>query len=115
MIDYSSPAVRLRQRWRLVRDRLATLLIGACGIGVIVAVLAIGVFLVMAAWPLTTCAPVGLAFTCGIEKHPATNTTSAFCWGRHALYFRITIPPPGSASASRNFSKIFAKDQPIKN
>ncbi|WP_326838345.1 ABC transporter permease subunit [Halomonas sp. 328] len=52
MIDYSSPAVRRRQRWRLVRDRLATLLIGACGTGVIVAVLAIGVFLVMAAWPL---------------------------------------------------------------
>ncbi|GAA0558916.1 hypothetical protein GCM10008997_03700 [Halomonas salifodinae] len=52
MIDYSSPAVRLRQRWRQVRDRLATLLISACGIGVIVAVLAIGVFLVVAAWPL---------------------------------------------------------------
>ncbi|GEK47204.1 phosphate ABC transporter permease [Bisbaumannia pacifica] len=52
MIDFSSLAVRRRQRWRQVRDRLATLLISACGIGVIVAVLAIGVFLVMAAWPL---------------------------------------------------------------
>lgn len=52
MIEPSSSTLRMRQRLRVVRDRLATLLISACGIGVIAAVLAIGVFLAVEVAPL---------------------------------------------------------------
>ncbi|MFD2435694.1 hypothetical protein [Modicisalibacter luteus] len=52
MIDFSTPTLRLRRRLRHSRDRLATLLISAGGIGVIAAVLAIGVFLALEAAPL---------------------------------------------------------------
>ncbi|MCP1367020.1 ABC transporter permease, partial [Halomonas sp. BBD48] len=52
MIDFSTPASRLRRRLRHSRDRLATLLISAGGIGVIAAVLAIGVFLALEVAPL---------------------------------------------------------------
>ncbi|WP_148252272.1 ABC transporter permease subunit [Aidingimonas lacisalsi] len=43
-----------RRRFRYVRDRLFTLAVTACGIGVILAVLAIGVFLVVEVVPLFT-------------------------------------------------------------
>ena len=52
MIDFSPSATRLRRHLRHSRDRLATLLISAGGIGVIAAVLAIGVFLTVEVLPL---------------------------------------------------------------
>lgn len=52
MSDFSPSATRLRRRLRHSRDRLATLLISAAGIGVIAAVLAIGVFLTIEVLPL---------------------------------------------------------------
>ncbi|SFI11507.1 ABC transporter permease subunit [Modicisalibacter xianhensis] len=58
MIDHSTPALGLRRRLRQSRDRLATLLISAGGIGVIAAVLAIGVFLALEVAPLFTSASV---------------------------------------------------------
>ncbi len=53
MIDPLPPKAQPRhQWWRSLRDRLATLLITAGGIGVVVAMLAIGVFLVLEVAPL---------------------------------------------------------------
>ncbi len=53
MIDPLPPRAQPRhQWWRSLRDRLATLLITAGGIGVVVAMLAIGVFLVLEVAPL---------------------------------------------------------------
>ncbi|MHB0775068.1 ABC transporter permease subunit [Halomonas sp. WWR20] len=52
MIDLSSPRTRLRRRLRHSRDRMATLAISAGGIGVIAAVLAIGVYLAIEVLPL---------------------------------------------------------------
>ncbi|MGR4070493.1 ABC transporter permease subunit [Halomonas sp. LR3S48] len=51
MIEPSPALSTSRPLWRRQRDRLATVLITAGGIGVIVAVLAIGVFLVMEVMP----------------------------------------------------------------
>lgn len=52
MNPYVPVSTRRRQRLRLLRDRLATLVISACGIGVVVAVMAIGVFLAVEVFPL---------------------------------------------------------------
>ncbi|PMR71186.1 ABC transporter permease subunit [Halomonas heilongjiangensis] len=52
-----SPSLHLRQRLRRGRDRLATALITAGGIGVVAALLAIGVFLVVEVLPLFWPAP----------------------------------------------------------
>lgn len=52
MIDLSTSSMHHRRRLRVVRDRLATLLISACGIGVVGAVLAIGIFLAVEVVPL---------------------------------------------------------------
>lgn len=52
MIGPLSSTIRMRQRLRYLRDRLATALIRTCGIGVIVAVLGIGAFLAVEVAPL---------------------------------------------------------------
>lgn len=69
MIDLSTPATRFRRRLRHSRDRLATLLISAGGIGVIAAVLAIGVFLTLEVLPLF--APSRIAAETRVEATPA--------------------------------------------
>ncbi|WP_129139724.1 ABC transporter permease subunit [Modicisalibacter coralii] len=52
MPDFPTPSHRLHRRWRRLRDRLAAGTIRAGGLGVIVAVLAIGVFLAVEVVPL---------------------------------------------------------------
>ena len=63
MIDpLPSRAQPRHRRWRRLRDRLATLLITAGGIGVVVAVLAIGVFLALEVVPLFLDADSGVGW-----------------------------------------------------
>lgn len=76
MIDFSPSATRLRRRLRHSRDRLATLLISAGGIGVIAAVLAIGVFLTIEVLPLFTSARV----TAESPARPAPPLAENVAW-----------------------------------
>ncbi|SDL52369.1 phosphate transport system permease protein [Modicisalibacter muralis] len=78
MIDFSPSATRLRRRLRHSRDRLATLLISAGGIGVIAAVLAIGVFLTLEVLPLLAPSRV----TAESPARPAPPLAESVAWLR---------------------------------
>ncbi|MBB3190044.1 ABC transporter permease subunit [Halomonas cerina] len=86
----ASPDTSSRRRLRQARDRLATALITAGGIGVVVAVLAIGVFLALEALPL-------LWLPSGTE----TLGLSALAWGTlEAAAWSLVIAVPLSLGAA---------------
>lgn len=88
MIDSST--LTARRRMRQVRDRLATWLISACGIGVIGAVLAIGVFLAVEVMPLFASAKVSQAPQADQAMEPVVDLQRT--WWRPAR--QATTDPP---------------------